>query len=284
MRQASSLSTIPMDSSAADGVFSNLRDIFSSTNNNYYYAQIQPSQSYIELSQAQTNCKLYSRGNSIDTLYAPKYNEDNSLYVGDLRLVAVYTTREFNNTLAGYASTFQSYAKFTSVSQYITLYRASQLYLRYAEALNRAGFPQAAFCVLKYGMTNVNINQRVSAEERANSGTLISFSQYDFTAQNTTGIHSLGSGTVSADTLYVIPELPTATDSIDYIENLIVDEMALETALEGNRLYDLIRIALRRNDPSYLATKIANRGGDGTYNSALYQKLLSPNNWYLPLK
>ncbi len=64
---------------------------------------------------------------------------------------------------------------------------------------------------------------------------------------------------------------------IKCVEDLIVDEEALELAFEGTRFFDLMRVAHRRGDPSYLANKLAKR------NSALASKLLSEKNWYFPL-
>jgi len=89
----------------------------------------------------------------------------------------------------------------------------------------------------------------------------------------------------------------TLADTIDAMENIIVDELALETAFEGNRFTDLVRIAQHKNasgrqGTQWLATKIANRGTrkatssapavDG-YDGTLYTKLLNPDNWYFAL-
>ena len=62
---------------------------------------------------------------------------------------------------------------------------------------------------------------------------------------------------------------------------MIINEMALEGAFEGYRYYDLMRVALRRNDPAYLAKPVARRSG--TVDAALESLLMDPKNWYLPL-
>ena len=45
-------------------------------------------------------------------------------------------------------------------------------------------------------------------------------------------------------------------DSLIQIENGLINEGALENAFEGTRWPDLLRIALRRNDPSFIADKV----------------------------
>ena len=67
-------------------------------------------------------------------------------------------------------------------------------------------------------------------------------------------------------------------------ENNIIAEAALELAYEGNRWEDLVRIARRRNDPSFLADKIYDKlSKEGNANAAdVRTKLMNPNNWYLP--
>ena len=44
-------------------------------------------------------------------------------------------------------------------------YRRSMVYLRYAEALNRAGLPQSAFAILKYGLCPENVVNYVDSLE-----------------------------------------------------------------------------------------------------------------------
>ena len=279
------ISYIPMESSAAEGIYSNLRDIFNSTANNSYYNKATPSSRLIELSRSQTNCIVYTNGVSRDTLYAPEKNEEHPLWIGDLRLASVYTTTntiENQSPTGNYSSKSQTISKFAT--DHVILYRRGQIYLRFAEALNRAGFPESAFAVLKYGLYPTTVNNYISSSERDRALTLLSFSQYAFNANNTLGIHSRGCGNAAANNNYVIPVLSSFSDSINYVEDLICDEMALETSFEGFRFFDLIRMSLHRNDDTFLAGKIAARKGLSNNDQLLYNTLLNKENWYLPLK
>jgi starch-binding outer membrane protein, SusD/RagB family len=66
-----------------------------------------------------------------------------------------------------------------------------------------------------------------------------------------------------------------------YIEERILDERARELAFEGERFYDLMRIAKRRNDPSFLASKVSEKFPAGSERTRIYNYLLDENNWYI---
>jgi hypothetical protein len=70
------------------------------------------------------------------------------------------------------------------------------------------------------------------------------------------------------------------------VENAIIDESARELSFEGYRWGDLVRVAHRRGDPSFLALKVYNKlvkEGNPAAGSAL-TKLMDPNGWYMPFK
>ncbi len=82
-----------------------------------------------------------------------------------------------------------------------------------------------------------------------------------------------------------VPKNMISTDSITtLIENFIIDERALELAFEGKRWFDLVRIAERRNDPAYLADRVAAKFEGTSYYDAVHERLMNPANWYLPYK
>ena len=62
----------------------------------------------------------------------------------------------------------------------------------------------------------------------------------------------------------------------EIVEDLIVDEEALELAFEGTRFFDLMRVARRRGE-DYLASRVARR------DPSLRGKLQDSKNWYFPL-
>jgi hypothetical protein len=64
------------------------------------------------------------------------------------------------------------------------------------------------------------------------------------------------------------------------LEELIMDERARELAFEGDRFYDLMRVAKRRNDPSFLASRVSGKFPAGQ-REAIYSYLLNEDNWYI---
>lgn len=261
----------------------------------------------------------------------------------------------------------------------IPVYRIAQVYLRFAEAINRAGFPRHAFAILAGGWNNEKMPvimdslaynadstqaQRVLYTEhvidganwidvdelrRAQEKPYLDFSEAYWTG---VGVHGVGCGWLTdKDTLYTYdrivyqriaeetalnaainggttpdepqpapiaqrkrmgrgtvvdgveilpppdPQIPADIDAqINAIETLIADEMALETAFEGFRFYDLYRIARHRDNNNlgflpgtpWFAWTIARRNvlmnpyeNPTEYDNALYSKLLNQQNWFL---
>ena len=284
------LSYIPMEDRVFDGTVSDLQNIYESTQENNYYFQLTPSANMRRLSADQIYCVEYKTDTQTDTVYAPRSGFSDDLLIGDLRLYSNFSQISIGgqDAYSEYSSLSQTINKI--MSSRITTYRRSMVYLRYAEALNRAGLPQSAMVVLKNGICQENIRNCVDSLERVKAGSLINFDATTFTRQTTIGVHSLGSGDSECNAYYTLPQpttpLATRQDTINYqiplVEDLIINEMALEGSFEGYRYYDLLRVALRRNDPAYLADPISLR--TGVQDAGLRALLMDPKNWYLPIE
>lgn len=195
----------------------------------------------------------------------------------------------------------------------IPLYRAPHVWLRFAEALNRMGKPSLAYTILKYGLRRkiVENTSIVSPEDL----TFLNNLGVDFTSENYNDnigsfTRGCGWGILEDNTVYVIPDytryvevdvtdpdtgdqttvtLPSVdaadieaarADSILFVEDNIVNELAAETCFEGNRFFDLYRVAAHRNQfPAYMAKKVSARFGS---KAAAMESLLSQRSaWFI---
>jgi tetratricopeptide (TPR) repeat protein len=66
-----------------------------------------------------------------------------------------------------------------------------------------------------------------------------------------------------------------------YAVELILDERAREMGFEGERFYDLVRVARRTGNPSFLADKVAAKF-EGHEAERIRTLLMDESNWYLP--
>ncbi len=147
----------------------------------------------------------------------------------------------------------------------IIISRAADLHLMLAEAYNRMGdetSQEYALMLLNQGVNNENPKP---AEFSKWSGNL--------------GIR----GRVYLSSR-MVPERDSIPleDRTNLIEDLILSERALELAFEGKRWSDLVRVAERRNDPAYLADKVAAKFEGTAKYDEIHAKLMNPANWYLP--
>jgi hypothetical protein len=78
---------------------------------------------------------------------------------------------------------------------------------------------------------------------------------------------------------------PVLTDVIDVtkrqVDDVILNEMSLESAFEGYRWFDLVRFAKRYNDPSIIANTVAKKY-PASSQAAVIARLSNPNRWFFP--
>lgn len=349
---------------------------------NYKNRQLSPSARYLQLSQNQrifdgeSGKAEYGYG---DTRFGGTVAKVRT-NVGDLYFVNK-CVNPYNNNYD--ALTYPRNFNFDNVRP---VYRLSQIYLRFAEAINRAGFPRYAYTILRKGlsqseMPSLETDTIYNSEDKTREVVYKVVSQEDAIRSldanemrraeqhqdfldfsnpiwSGYGIHEFGTGkTKGIDTLsfydvvvnqriadealrvgnkslarkyYRKAKLFSAAEEggsgnegnteendstkwplvdpkpkeaslleINAVETLIADEMALETAYEGFRFFDLTRIARHKNGAdaglaadygtTWFAWQIARRSENlgyyetpNVYNTALFNKLLNPLNWYLP--
>ncbi len=157
------------------------------------------------------------------------------------------------------------------------LYRAAQLHLEFAEAANRDSHHYLAATLLNQGLTT--IPNRIT-----NEGTPYNFDARKSDNPLITGDWCLNAGIRGRANLYSVT-IP-AGDSTLPLEDAIINEAGLELAYEGARWPDLVRVALRRNDPSFLANKVYNKllAENNPQAAAVRTKLMNKDNWWLPFK
>lgn len=165
------------------------------------------------------------------------------------------------------------------------LYRAAKLHLRYAEAANRDNQQKVAYAILNYGINDTFTISPEPTDVTNIQQTKLPF-PYDFDARMGDYPFFRGNwhrGAGIRGRAYTKAAGAVGDDMIT-TENHIIEEDALELAYEGNRWEDLVRVALRRNDPSFLADKVYDKLSKEGNSKAdeVRSKLMNVNNWYLP--
>lgn len=171
------------------------------------------------------------------------------------------------------------------------LFRQTQLHMRFAEAANRVGKYRLAWGFLNSGIAGAYPAPTSDVTNFHN--TLFESYPFNFDARNSgsTGVPYYRSdwyrniGIRSRANLVDIT-VP-ANDSLLTIENGLIKETALENAFEGTRWADLLRVAIRRNDPSFIADKVYSKllkSGVSAGSASTARAKLMGKDWYLPFK
>ncbi|MBP5340286.1 MAG: RagB/SusD family nutrient uptake outer membrane protein [Prevotella sp.] len=307
--QSELITMIPGDSIRAEGNYSELRNLFNSREENNYQVSILPSKYIEQLSDEQANCVITNSANT--ATYAPSNLTNHK--AGDLRLWSVWTESWKNDDILGRIETQYIYKYNT---RNVHIYRRTMIYLRLAEALNLAGQPLLAFKILERGLNDDVITDEVmpyiSKSDSAWVDDNINFSTTVYPVleaamliqggqANTMGVHTRGSGFTPMNDYYkldyqdVLPYNFVEEDStwvfddalyadikqrqMEQVDSLILNENALECCFEGTRYYDLMRFAMRSDNPGrFLTDHVNQRGGVGTSAGI---DLYNRQNWYL---
>lgn len=167
------------------------------------------------------------------------------------------------------------------------LYRSATLNLRFAEAANRDGRGKLAYAMVNVGIYGVFSPPAPLPTDVTNIQQTFDTPPYDFDARNGNAPSYRAEwyrqiGTRSRANLVPLPTT-LQTDMLG-MESAIVDEDGLEMAFEGERWGDLMRVAMHRNDPSFLAEKVYQKlfRDNNPAAATVRAKLLNTANWYLP--
>ncbi len=170
------------------------------------------------------------------------------------------------------------------------LWRTGGIHLRFIEAANRDGQYRVAAALMNHGIRRSYAVP--GAIDKTNLEQTLQPAPYDFDGMSA-GPSEIPAGHrglwhrnigVRGRVFLAAREYP-ASDSLLSIENSVLDEAALELAFEGKRWADLVRIAIRRNDPAILADRIYTKLKKDGYPEAeaVQAKLMERENWFLPL-
>ena len=266
--------------------------------------QIDASPAYVAISDAQAYYYTPQGSTGGSTVV-------NTADIGDLR--RLITMRQ----VAKNDSAFAVMIKFTSAN--VPIYRNATVYLRLAEAINRMGYPDAAFAILKDGInedlatyvqhgdsTDLDAKRYIRPETLQLLQTTVPFLSAENAQmfESNWGIHSRGTyytqGAFSPyqyeteigkklnelNAQFSIPNSQlTLADTINAMEDILCDEMALELAFEGNRFGDLTRMARHKNQSGLYGS---NFGSQWLARKLAYKQpvvdLTDEKNWYLPFK
>jgi hypothetical protein len=170
------------------------------------------------------------------------------------------------------------------------LYRQTHLHLRFAEAANRVGRSRLAFGLFSSGIAGAYPAPTSNVTDYQNTlGDAEPAFRFDARNSGSTGVpyyradwyRNIG---IRARANVVDYAVNTA-DSVGSIETGLINESGLEDGFEGTRWADLLRVAIRRNDPSFIADKVYNKlikSGISSASASQAKAKLMRKDWYLP--
>ena len=304
---------IPLNANSRQGAITTLPqafgyDYYANTPTFIEEVQVEPSDSYLSLSDAQEYYYNAVTSGNDPLVHAAK--------IGDTRISGIQENRSQGDSVKTWTTKYR-YPK-------VVLYRKSTVWLHLAEAFNRLGMYDAAFAILKDGVNEgLLVAPYITPEtQRALQTTYPLLSEANISKWRYInafiGIHSHGAGVTRDVELSPLSEgrysatyIPglspyqltdvvgnkmaeikaeygasvgtTRQDTINAMEDILCDEYALELAFEGSRFYDLCRMARSKNRAGLYG---------GTFGSQWLAKKLAfkaagledESKWYLPFK
>jgi hypothetical protein len=166
------------------------------------------------------------------------------------------------------------------------LTRAASVWQHYGEAANRDGYPKIGYAIVNQGIKSAYTPPNPPSNVTNIMQTFLP-PPYDFDARDGDNpqFRSIWRHMAGLRGRASLRSVPVTGDSTTSVENMLVDEGALELAYEGQRWSDLLRIAIRRDQPSYIASKVGNKlRKDGSGYAGSAEAKLGAGEYYLPFK
>jgi starch-binding outer membrane protein, SusD/RagB family len=166
------------------------------------------------------------------------------------------------------------------------LYRAASVWQHYGEAANRDGYPKLGYAIVNNGIRSTYTPANAPSNVTNIQQTFLP-PPYDFDARfgDNPQFRAIWRDMAGLRGRASLRPLQLVGDSTTSVENMLVDEGALELAYEGQRWSDLLRIALRRGNGTYIATKIGDKlRKEGSGYAGTAEAKLGAGEYYLPFR
>jgi len=168
------------------------------------------------------------------------------------------------------------------------LYRAASVWQHFGEAANRDGFPKLGYAIVNQGIRSTYTPPNPPSNVTNIQQTFLD-APYNFDARSGDNPQFRAiwrdMAGLRGRAYLRSKDVTNPADSVKQVEDMLIDEGALELAYEGQRWADLLRIAIRRNDPSFIANRIYDKlRKENSGNASQARAKLLSRDWYLPLK